>query len=149
MYRRAWSEVLDHLGLVAGMFDELGIGDVLNRAMQHNPETRIVTVGNVVKAMVLNGLGFVNQQLSLVPRFFQHKPTQRLIALGSRPSISMMTRWAAPWICSMPRASRHSTVLLRPRRRNASGLPRCLPISIAPVSMSMAATTVLRSLTRR
>ena len=82
MHRRAWSEVLDHLGLVAGMFDELGLGDVLDRAMQHNPETRIVTVGNAVKAMVLNGLGFVNQQLSLVPRFFQNKPTQRLIAPG-------------------------------------------------------------------
>jgi len=64
------------------MFDELGIGDVLDRAMQHTPETRIVTVGNAVKAMVLNGLGFVNQQLSLVPRFFQNKPTQRLIAPG-------------------------------------------------------------------
>jgi len=82
MHRRAWSEVLDHLGLVAGMFDELGIGDVLDRAMQHNPETRIVTVGNAVKAMVLNGLGFMNQQLYLVPKFFQHKPTQRLIAPG-------------------------------------------------------------------
>ena len=82
MHRRAWSEVLDHLGLVAGMFDELGIGDVLDRALQHTPETRIVTVGSAVKAMVLNGLGFVNQQLYLVPMFFQNKPTQRLIAPG-------------------------------------------------------------------
>jgi transposase len=82
MHRPYWSEVLDHLGLVAGMFDALGIGDVLDRAMQHTPETRIVTVGSAVKAMVLNGLGFVNQQLYLVPRFFQNKPTQRLIAPG-------------------------------------------------------------------
>lgn len=82
MHRRAWSEVLDHLGLVAGMFDELGIGDVLDRALQHTPETRMVTVGSAVKAMVLNGLGFVNQQLYLVPMFFQNKPTQRLIAPG-------------------------------------------------------------------
>jgi transposase len=42
----------------------------------------MVTVGNAVKAMVLNGLGFVNQQLDLVPRFFQNKPTHRLIAPG-------------------------------------------------------------------
>ena len=41
---------------------------------------RIVTVGQAVKAMVLNGLGFVNQQLYLVPHFFQKKPTSRLIA---------------------------------------------------------------------
>ena len=36
--------LLDHLGLVAGMCDELGIGDVLNRATQHKPEPRMVTV---------------------------------------------------------------------------------------------------------
>ncbi len=63
MPRRYGSAVLDHLGLVAGMFDELGIGDVLDRAIQHTPETRIVTVGSAGKAMVLNGLGFVHQQL--------------------------------------------------------------------------------------
>ena len=82
MPRPYCSEILDHLGLVAGMFDELGIGAVLDQATQQTPETRFVTVGSAVKAMVLNGLGFVNQQLSLVPRFFQHKPTQRLVAPG-------------------------------------------------------------------
>jgi len=56
------SQILDHLGLVAGMCDELGIDEVIDRATQQNPETRIVTAGHTVKAMVLNGLGFVNQQ---------------------------------------------------------------------------------------
>ena len=79
------SQVLDHLGLVAGMFDELGIGDVLDRATHHNPAMRDLTVGEAVKAMVLNGLGFINQALYLVPRFFQHKPTSRLIALRVTP----------------------------------------------------------------
>ena len=74
------SQILDHLGLVAGMFDELGIGEVIDHATQHNPEMRIVTAGQAVKAMVLNGLGFVNQQLYLVPRFFQDKPLSRLLA---------------------------------------------------------------------
>jgi transposase len=74
------SQILDHLGLVAGMFDELGIGDVLDQATQQAPEMRIVTVGNAVKAMVLNGLGFVNQQLYLIPMFFLNKPTHRLLA---------------------------------------------------------------------
>jgi transposase len=73
---------LDHLGLVAGMVDELGIGEVLDRATQQNPERRIGTVGNAVKAMVLNRLGFVTQPLYLVPRFFHSKPTHRLIAPG-------------------------------------------------------------------
>jgi transposase len=43
---------------------------------------RIVTAGHAVKAMVLNGLGFLNQQLYRVPHFFQNKPLSRLIAPG-------------------------------------------------------------------
>jgi transposase len=39
-----------------------------------------VTAGQAVKAMVLNGLGFVNQQRYLVPQFFRNKPTPRLLA---------------------------------------------------------------------
>jgi hypothetical protein len=46
------SQVLDHLGLIAGMFDELGIGDVLEQATQQNPEMRDLTMGEAVKAMV-------------------------------------------------------------------------------------------------
>jgi DNA-binding transcriptional LysR family regulator len=80
MPRPYGSEILDHLGLVAGMGDELGIGDVLDQATPHTPETRVVTVGTAVKAMVLNGLGFVPQPLYLVPRFFPNQPTPRLVA---------------------------------------------------------------------
>ena len=73
------SQVVDHLGLVAGMFDELGLGDVIDQATHQNPELRDLTAGGAVKAMVLNGLGFINQALYLVPRFFQNKPTYRLV----------------------------------------------------------------------
>src|SRR5919199_4817213 len=76
------SRTLAHLGLVAGMYEELGIGEVIDRAVPQDEERRFVSVGNAVKAMVLNGLGFVNQRLYLVPLFFQHKPTPRLIAPG-------------------------------------------------------------------
>jgi transposase len=62
------------------MFEEVGIGDVLDQATHQNPEMRDLTVGEAVKAMVLNGLGFSNQALYLVPRFFQNKPTSRLIS---------------------------------------------------------------------
>jgi transposase len=68
------------------MFDELAIGDVLDRATHQNPEMRDLTVGEAVKAMVLNGLGFINQALYLVPRFFQHKPTSRLISPRVTPA---------------------------------------------------------------
>jgi hypothetical protein len=73
---------LDHLGLVAGRFEALGITAVIDRAPQQDPEMRIVTAGHAVKAMVLHGLGFLKQQLDLVPHFFQNKPMARLIAPG-------------------------------------------------------------------
>jgi transposase len=52
----------------------------MNRATRHQPETRIVTTGDAVKALGLNGLGVGNQQRSLVPRLFQAKPRSRLLA---------------------------------------------------------------------
>jgi transposase len=61
------SQVLDHLGLVAGMFDELGMGEIIDQATQQHPEMRDLTVGEAVKAMVLNGLGCITQALYLVP----------------------------------------------------------------------------------
>jgi transposase len=68
------------------MFDELGIGDVIDHATHQNPEMRDLTVGEAVKAMVLNGLGFVNHALYLVPRFFQNKPTHQLVSLRVAPN---------------------------------------------------------------
>jgi transposase len=76
------TKVLDHLGLVAGMFEELGIGEVTDQAMQQDQEKRMVSRGQAVKAMVLHGLGFVNQRLYLLPMFFQNTPTQQLIGPG-------------------------------------------------------------------
>ncbi len=75
-YRR---QVLDHLGLIAGMFDALSLGDVLDQATPQNPAMRDLTVGEAIKAMGLNGLGFITQALYLVPRFFHNKPpSQRM-----------------------------------------------------------------------
>jgi transposase len=68
------------------MFAELGITGVIDRATQQNPELRLVTAGHAVKALVLNGLGFLNQQLPLVPHFFHNKPISRLIAPGIQAS---------------------------------------------------------------
>jgi len=74
------SHIFDHLGLVAGMVDELGMGDVIDQATQQHPDMRDLTGGETVNAMVLNGLGCINQARYLVPRCFQHKPTSRLMA---------------------------------------------------------------------
>jgi transposase len=76
-YRR---QVLDHLGLVAGMFDALGMGDVIDHATPHHPARRDLTVGEALNAMGRKGLGWMNQALYLVPRCFQHTPTYRLLS---------------------------------------------------------------------
>jgi transposase len=76
------SKNLDHLGLVATMYDELGIGEVIDEAIEQDMDKRKVSLGQAVKAMVLNGLGFVNQRLYLFPKFFQDKPVDRLIGTG-------------------------------------------------------------------
>lgn len=79
------SQVLDHLGLVAAMVDELGMVEVIDQHIKQDRNQRIVSVGQAVKAMILNGLGFVNQRLYLVGYFFENKPTERLIGPGIRP----------------------------------------------------------------
>jgi transposase len=70
--------MLDHLGLVAAMFDALGIGEVIDQAIAQDTSKRQVSVGQAVKALGLNGLGFVHQQLYLVPSFFDNTPLERL-----------------------------------------------------------------------
>jgi hypothetical protein len=62
------------------MFEELGITEVIDQATKQDPAMWIVTAGHAVKAMVLNGLDFLHQQLYLVPHFLQNKPLSRLIA---------------------------------------------------------------------
>jgi transposase len=68
------------------MFEELGITEVIDKATQQDPAMRSVTAGHAVKALGLNGLGFVNQPLYLVPHFFQNTPISRLIAPGMQAS---------------------------------------------------------------
>jgi Domain of unknown function (DUF4277) len=80
------SQILDHLGLVAGMFEERGIGDVIDRATHRNPERRDLTAGEAVTALGLNGLGLINQALFLVPRLFQNTPPDRLMSPHMAPA---------------------------------------------------------------
>jgi transposase len=79
------SKVLDHLGLVAGIFEELEIGDRIDEHIAQDFDEREVSVGQAVKALVLNGFGFVQQRLYLTPQFFERVPTERLIGEGVHP----------------------------------------------------------------
>ncbi len=80
------TETIEHLGLVASMIDELGIVESIDKAIKQDKKDRKVTIGEAVKAMLLNGLGFANRQLYLVPQFFENKPLDILIKEGIEPN---------------------------------------------------------------
>ncbi len=73
------SKTLEHLGLVAGMYDELGIGKTIDKHIKQDDNQRNYSVGTAVKALVLNGLGFVNRSMYLVKEFFAGKPVEELL----------------------------------------------------------------------
>jgi len=74
------TERLDHLGIVAGVCREAGIAAWLDAQAGEN--RRDVSVGTAVVAMILNGLGFANRQLYLVPQYFANKPIELLLGAG-------------------------------------------------------------------
>jgi transposase len=76
------TKILDHLGLVAGMFDKLQIGKTIDRSIEQDFDARNVSIGTLVKALVINGLGFANSRLYLIPDFFKNKPTELLLGEG-------------------------------------------------------------------
>lgn len=72
---------LDHLGIVAGLVDELEIVELINQQLGEDPRER-VSAGVVVKAMILNGLGLVSAPLYLFAQFFEGKATEHLLGEG-------------------------------------------------------------------
>jgi transposase len=75
---------LDHLGIVAGIIDEIGIVEIIDEVLGVYPGER-VTAGQVVKSILLNGLGFVSRALYLFSQFFEDKATEHLLGEGIRP----------------------------------------------------------------
>lgn len=74
------SERLDHLGIVAGECQEIGLAAYLDTLA--GPSQQQVSVGTATVAMILNGLGFSNRRLYLVSRFFADKPVEHLLGPG-------------------------------------------------------------------
>ena len=67
---------LDHLGLIAGLIDELGIVSEIDELI---PTERKVSVGIMVKALILNSMGFSQHALYITPRFFEACPVGHLL----------------------------------------------------------------------
>lgn len=64
------------------MVDELGLVERIDQLLPKDEERRTLSHGQVVKAMIINGLGFNQRALYLSSRFFQDKPVARLIGDG-------------------------------------------------------------------
>ena len=69
---------LNHLGIIAGIVDEIGIVEIVNEQLGTNPK-EIVSPGIIVKAIIINGLGFVSRPLYLFSQFFEDKATEHLL----------------------------------------------------------------------
>src|SRR5216684_8474567 len=74
------NERLDHLGVVAGVCQEIGLAAYLDRLAGETHHH--VSMGTATVAMILNGLGFSNRRLYLVPQFFANKPVEHLLGPG-------------------------------------------------------------------
>lgn len=75
---------IDHLGIVAGIVDAIGIVEIINELIGEESGEK-VSAGQVVKAMILNGLGFVSQPLYMFPKFFENIACEHLIGTGVKP----------------------------------------------------------------
>ncbi|MEG3838599.1 MULTISPECIES: IS1634 family transposase [unclassified Microcoleus] len=72
---------LDHLGIVAGIIDEMELVEEVNKKVGIRVK-ETVSPGQVMKAMILNGLGFLSAPIYLFDTFFVGKATEHLIGKG-------------------------------------------------------------------
>ena len=75
---------LDHLGIIAGIVDKMGLESRTNECLGTHPQ-QVVSPGQGLKAMILNGLGFVSAPLYLYEGFFLGKATSHLLGEGIAP----------------------------------------------------------------
>jgi len=72
---------LDHLGIIAGIIDEMELVEEVNKIVGIKSNESL-SPGQVMKAMILNGLGFLSAPLYLFEEFFVGKATEHLIGKG-------------------------------------------------------------------
>ena len=75
---------LDHLGIVAGIIDEMELVEEVNKKVGIKIKETL-SPGQVMKAMILNGLGFLSAPIYLFETFFVGKATSHLIGEGVTP----------------------------------------------------------------
>ncbi len=73
------SQVLDHLGLVTSVIKDIGLIEKIDQRIPVSKEKGArLTIGQRIAAMLLNGLGFMDDRLYMFPKFLENKPVSRL-----------------------------------------------------------------------
>lgn len=85
MKKQIKTKNLDHLGLIAGICDDLQIENIIDGMIEKDVREK-VSAGQIVKAIILNGLGFLSKPLYLFPQYFQDKPVEKLLGSGIKAS---------------------------------------------------------------
>lgn len=67
--------------MVSAMCKELKIAKIIDQAIPQSSDKK-VSIGQLVVAMILNGLGFFSRALYLTSKYFADKPVERLIGKG-------------------------------------------------------------------
>jgi transposase len=80
-----YTKTLEHHGLVAGFCHTLGFADIIDKALGGAAPERKISCGQLVTAMVLNGLGFTGRTLHMYSEYFRGKPLDRLLGEGVLP----------------------------------------------------------------
>ena len=93
---------IDHLGIIAGIVDQMGLVEIINQEMGENSQEKI-SAGIVVRAMILNGLGFMTMtgcNLYLIKdgiiRVKREIHTDQLL-----PKIDSICPWSRPKLVSL------------------------------------------------
>ncbi|MEH2126756.1 DUF4277 domain-containing protein [Nostoc sp.] len=60
---------IDHLGIIAGIIDEIGLVEIIDQEIGTHAQEK-VSAGLVVKAMIINCMGFITAPLYLFSQFF-------------------------------------------------------------------------------
>jgi len=72
---------LDHHGIVSGTYDELKVGSVIDELLPKVGQHKLAH-SIVVKAMILNCLGFTDSRLYMYSQYFETLPVERLLGPG-------------------------------------------------------------------
>src|SRR3982751_429415 len=74
-------ERLDHLGVIAGVIQDLGLVEFIDNRIPSDSREGI-SCGEAVAGMIINGLGFSDRPLTLTPQFFENKLLSKLFRPG-------------------------------------------------------------------